>query len=106
MEPKKSPAPNKKEEEQKIKNKNLENNKPNNKDNPKNMADSKVEEEKNRLLNNFEINPHEYTLYLLDLLYQTKGINFKLFEKNIKTIKQKIYSIIEKKTIKIMKIYI
>ena len=97
MEPKKSPAPNKNEKEQKIKNKNLENNMTNNKDNPKNMADSKVEEEKNRLFNYFEKNPHEYTLYLLDLLYQTKVINFKLFEKNIKTIKQKIYSIIEKK---------
>ena len=87
MEPKNSPAPKKK----------LENDKPNNKDNPKNMAESKVEEEKNGLLNYFEKNPHEYTIYLLDLLYKTKGINFKLFEKNIKTIKQKIYSIIDKK---------
>ena len=47
-----------------------------------------IEEEKIQILI-FEKNPHEYTLYLLDLLYKTKEINFKLFEKNIKSIKKK-----------------
>ena len=55
-----------------------------------------IEEEKIQILI-FEKNPHEYTLYLLDLLYKTKEINFKLFEKNIKSIKKKINSIIDKR---------
>ena len=55
-----------------------------------------IEEEKIQILI-FEKNPHEYTLYLLNLLYKTKEINFKLFEKNIKSIKKKINSIIDKR---------
>jgi ADP-ribosylglycohydrolase len=97
MKSKKNQVPNNNEQEKNIKNKNLENNKPNDKKNPKNMVNSKEEEEKIELLNYFEKIPHDYTLYLLDLLYKTKGINFKLFEKNIKTIKQKINSIIKNK---------
>jgi len=95
MEPKNGPVPNKNEKEQK--NKKLEGNIPNDKNTPHNKISSKAEEEKIRILNIFEKNPHEYTLYLLDLLYNTKGINFKLFKKNIQTIKQKIYSIIKNK---------
>ena len=78
------------------KNQDSNNNKSNDKDKPNNMANSKIEEEKIKILI-FEKNPHDYTLYLLDLLYKTKGINFRLFEKNIKNIKQKIYSIIDKR---------
>lgn len=76
--------------------------KSNNKSFPNNNVEKEkknknIEEEKIEILNSFEKNPHDYTLYLLALLYDTKEINFKLFEKNIKIIKQKIYSIIEKK---------